>query len=164
MFAEVIVDIANSEVDRIFEYEAIEDVYEGSRVIVPFGYKKIEGIVIGLKQTSDFDRSKIKKIIGVIEDTPALTPECLSLVNFVRDRYHVPTALALRLFLPAEMRKGRVKAQTLSYYFINPSVSLTEIGAKLPARAVAQRGIIDHLSKCGREKSSVLNEKFGNSA
>ncbi|MBP5194170.1 MAG: primosomal protein N', partial [Clostridia bacterium] len=35
---------------------------------------------------------------------------------------------------------------------------------KLPARAVAQRGIIDHLSKCGREKSSVLNEKFGNSA
>ncbi|MBO7377869.1 MAG: primosomal protein N', partial [Clostridia bacterium] len=80
------------------------------------------------------------------------------------DRYHVPTALALRLFLPAEMRKGRVKAQTLSYYFINPSVSLTEIGAKLPVRAVAQRGIIDHLSKCGREKSSVLNEKFGNSA
>ena len=34
MYAEVIVDIASGEVDRIFEYEACEDVYEGSRVIV----------------------------------------------------------------------------------------------------------------------------------
>ena len=42
MYAEVIVDIASSEVDKIFEYEADENVYEGSRVIVPFGVKKVK--------------------------------------------------------------------------------------------------------------------------
>ena len=83
MYAEVIVDIASSEVDRIFEYEADENVYEGSRVIVPFGVKKIEGIVIGLKDECSFDKSKVKKIISVIEDTPALTAECLKLMYFV---------------------------------------------------------------------------------
>ena len=164
MYAEVIVDIANSEVDRIFEYEIVEDVYEGSRVIVPFGVKKIEGIVIRVKETCDFDKSKIKKICSVIEDTPALTKECLQLVKFITERYHVPTALALRLFLPAEMRKGRVKAQTKTFYTLNNAFSVTEIKAKIPARATAQNGIVDYLVENQRCASSELNEKFGNSA
>lgn len=164
MYAEVIVDIASSEVDRIFEYEAIEDVYEGSRVIVPFGVKKIEGIVIGLRERCEFDPSKVKKIISVIEDTPALTAECLQLVRFIRDRYHVPTALALRLFLPAEMRKGRVKPKTAVFYTINPSYSRTEILSKLNSRASSQRGIIEYLAENGRCASPQLREMFGDAA
>ena len=164
MYAEVIVDIANSEVDKIFEYEIDEDVYEGSRVIVPFGVKKIEGIVIGIKETCDFDKAKIKKIYSVIEDTPALTRECLELCKFVRDRYHVPTALALRSFLPSEMRKGKVKAQTSVFYRINTAYSSVEILSRLPSRATMQRGIIKFLEQNGRCGSVQLNEQFGNSA
>ena len=43
MVAEVIVDIAGSEVDRIFEYTAIEGVHPGCRVRVPFGGRVIDG-------------------------------------------------------------------------------------------------------------------------
>ncbi|MBP5308074.1 MAG: DEAD/DEAH box helicase [Clostridia bacterium] len=164
MYAEVIVDIASSEVDRIFEYEAIEDVYEGSRVSVPFGVKKIEGIVIRLKETCDFDPSKIKKIYGVIDDMPALTAECLKLVNYIKNRYHVPAALALRLFLPAEMRKGKVRARNLTFYKLNPAFSVTEMLAKIPLRANAQRGIIESLSEKEKILSSELNGQFGSSA
>ena len=164
MYAEVIVDIASSEVDRIFEYEASEDVYAGSMVSVPFGVKKIEGVVMRLKETCSFDPAKIKKISSVLEETPVLTAECLELVDFVKNRYHVPTAAALRLFLPAEMRKGRVKAKNVTFYRLNPSFSVTEITAKIPARATAQRGIIDILAQTEKCVSSELNEKFGNSA
>ena len=43
MTAEVIVDIAHSEVDKIFEYCSIEGVREGSRVKVPFGNTAVDG-------------------------------------------------------------------------------------------------------------------------
>ena len=54
MIAEVIVDILHSNVDRIFEYSFESGVYPGTRVIVPFGNKKIEGIVVNVKNTSQF--------------------------------------------------------------------------------------------------------------
>ena len=43
MYAEVIVDVNHSEVDKIFDYRiALPDVNVGSRVVVPFGKKNIE--------------------------------------------------------------------------------------------------------------------------
>ena len=54
MFAQVIVDIAHSEVDKIFEYSfSDEQITRGSRVVVPFGTKIIEGIVIDVKEKSE---------------------------------------------------------------------------------------------------------------
>ena len=42
------------------------------------------------------------------DEQPALIPECFSLMNELSERYRVPKAVCLRLFLPAEMRAGRV--------------------------------------------------------
>ena len=109
MVAEVIVDIAHSEVDKIFEYRAIDGVKAGSRVRVPFGRIQVDGYVMRLKEKSDFDADKLRPIASVIDD--ALTPECLSLVQSLSARYRCPKALVLRLFLPGEMRKGAVREQ-----------------------------------------------------
>ena len=107
MIAEVIVDITNSELDRIFDYDTGDlSVDAGYRVSVPFGNRKIEGIVIGLKQSSDLPKEKIKNIISVNDDFPALTKEALKLVDYISERYKVSKALAMRLFLPSEMRRG----------------------------------------------------------
>ena len=57
MTAEVIVDIAHSEVDKIFEYRAIDGVRAGSRVRVPFGGRTVDGYVMRLKEGSDYDSS-----------------------------------------------------------------------------------------------------------
>ncbi|MDY2926421.1 MAG: hypothetical protein SOT06_05085, partial [Eubacteriales bacterium] len=52
MFARVIVDISNTNVDRLFTYSIPDDmqIVSGQRVLVPFGRgnKPIEGIVIEL--------------------------------------------------------------------------------------------------------------------
>ena len=65
MFADVIVDITATEVDRIFEYSFIDDTIKtGSRVLVPFGGKKICGIVVLVKDTSVYPPEKIKPIIS----------------------------------------------------------------------------------------------------
>ena len=51
MIAEVIVDIAASETDRIFDYLCDEDTIVGSRVRAPFGGKTVTGFVMRLKES-----------------------------------------------------------------------------------------------------------------
>lgn len=108
MYAKVIVDIAHSQVDRVFEYSCPEDTRVGCRVKVPFGNRIIEGFVIAVSQTSDFPAQKIKPITCVYDELPALVPECFALMEKIASRYRVPKATSLRLFLPSEMRLGRV--------------------------------------------------------
>ncbi|MBR2480288.1 MAG: hypothetical protein IKB56_03165, partial [Clostridia bacterium] len=43
MFYEVIVDISNSEIDKVFDYHAPFSVEVGHRVLVPFGRRQVEG-------------------------------------------------------------------------------------------------------------------------
>ena len=75
MFAQVIVDILHSSVDRIYDYSFTEGVYPGCRVVVPFGNKKVDGIVISDSQTTSYPLDKIKQIICVKDSVNALTSQ-----------------------------------------------------------------------------------------
>ena len=86
MIFEVIVDISNSEVDRVFDYIGDETICVGNRVIVPFGNRKIEGFVIGQKDNTDFDISKLKKIIKKIDNYVTINHEMIELMRFMVDR------------------------------------------------------------------------------
>ena len=108
MFAKVIVDIAHSQVDKVFEYSCPDELKVGSRVKVPFGGRKIDGFVIGVSRTSSYPADKIKSVAEVFDEPPALIPECFALMEKISSRYRVPKAVALRLFLPSEMRLGKV--------------------------------------------------------
>ena len=67
MIAEIIVDILNSEVDKIFDYNADENIKIGQRVLVPFGNRTVEGYVINIKETSSCDKSKLKSVIKALD-------------------------------------------------------------------------------------------------
>ena len=155
MTAEVIVDIARSEVDRIFEYTAIDGVRAGCRVRVPFGGRTVDGYVMRLKEGSDCPPLRLKPILSVVDD--ALTPECLSLVRAISERYHCPQALTLRLFLPAEMRRGTVRELTRNVVY-------PVEGAQIPARAKAQAAAYAYLTEHGGTALAELSEKFGRAA
>ena len=77
MYAQVIVDISNDAVDRVFEYTALPDTKIGMRVKVPFAGRTVLGYVIGLSEDTAFDKAKIKSIISNLESVPKLKPEIL---------------------------------------------------------------------------------------
>ena len=108
MYAKVIVDIARSEADKIFEYSCPDTLKAGSRVKVPFGGRIIEGFVIDVSPLSSYEN--VKPVAEILDEEPALTQECFSLMESIARRYRVPKAVALRLFIPSEMRRGRVHA------------------------------------------------------
>lgn len=113
MYASVIVDIINSEVDRIFEYSIPDglNVCVGYRVKVPFGKGNAmrEGYVIALSDTLKYTGGEIKNIAGVLSDFPAFTEGQIKLAYMMRRYYHTTLAAALRLMFPSQMRGGHVK-------------------------------------------------------
>ena len=143
MIAEVIVDIASSETDRIYDYLCDDDIVVGSRVRAPFGGKTVPGFVMRIKDSTEYPMEKLKKVLPCPDELPALNEECLSLAEKLHARYRVPKALTLRLFLPAEMRTGKVRELTRNYAeLITP---LSEIS--LSKTAKNQMGAAEYLSE-----------------
>ncbi len=165
MIAEVIVDITNSKLDKIFDYKIPSSNFTcGSRVIVPFGNRKIEGYIINLKEKSDFDDSKLKYVLRVVDDIPVLSQEFLDLANYMHKKYHVSMASILRLFLPSEMRNGKVRQKNVRFAFLKENVILTDAISSLRANAENQIAILKFLQENGKTQTSIINEKYSSQA
>ncbi len=157
MFAEIIIDQDAKALDRVFEYIIPDDMSlsVGMRVYIPFGKRILQGYVIKVKDDCDYDSEKLKSIISKIEDFSAIKPQMLKIMEFMAEKYHLKLASILRLFLPAEMREGKVKELFKTYYSLVEGASIV-----LPKSAKKQAEIIDMLQN-GRVSAVELAEKFG---
>ena len=163
MIAKVIVDIASSAVDKVFDYDLGSFcVREGTRVLVPFGPRVIEGIVIELSEQSDFDKSKLKTIVKPLEDFPVITADQLEIMKYLGSAFHIGKADALRLFLPSEMRQGKVKDLVVREVVISPDAESSI--ADISSRAGKQRELAAYLLEKGVEYHAKLADMFGASA
>ncbi len=156
MIAEVIVDIAASETDRIFDYLCDDATVVGSRVRAPFGGKILPGFVMKLKETSTVPREKLKKVLPCSDELPALNSECLYLAEKLTARYRVPKALTLRLFLPSEMRTGKVRE--LFRLYAENVMPVAEM--ELRKTAKNQIGAAEYLEKNGKTDCAYLNSVY----
>ncbi len=156
MIAEVIVDIAASETDRIFDYLCDEDIKIGSRVRAPFGGKTLPGFVMRLKETSTYPTEKLKRVTACEDELPALNLECLDLAEKLARRYRVPKALTLRLFLPAEMRTGKIRERTKNY----ARLLLPIDECKIIKSAKNQLGAAAYLAEHGKTECAYLNNLY----
>lgn len=158
MIAEVIVDIASSETDKIFDYIATDDTKIGSRVRVPFGSRHIIGFVVNLKGESAFSAQKIKRVDEALDGVPAITEECMYLAKKLCKRYGVPMALSLRLFIPPQMRSGAVKEIFKKYYFV------TDKPAEFIRSAKTQEAAYLYIKERGEASRAELVQKYSASA
>lgn len=85
----------------------------GARVLCPFGRRKLVGVVLEVQQSVDFDASKIKPVLDVVDEQPALSSELLSFLRQLSDYYLAPIGETLRLALPSLERSQvqKLKAQ-----------------------------------------------------
>ncbi|NRO75219.1 Primosomal protein N' [Lactobacillus helveticus] len=109
MIAQVIVDVAAKQTDRIFEYhipaELEKDVKIGSRIIVPFGRRKVQGFVVGIEEKSQF-KGKLKDLLVTVDEMPPLTPELIKLSENLAQNIFSYRITILQAMLPWVMRAG----------------------------------------------------------
>jgi len=77
----------------------------GSRLLVPFGRKRITGYIVALHQSldpaADLDEASIKDAEELLDAEPLLTPEILDITRWVADYYAAPWGEVLKAALPA---------------------------------------------------------------
>jgi len=82
MYAEVVVNINNKAVDRIFDYFVPEEIQSiivpGIRVFVPFGPRSVAGYVLKTKDSTEF-KGTIRNIHRIMDVQPLLTNELIEL-------------------------------------------------------------------------------------
>lgn len=126
MYAKVMVDVAHSNVDRLFTYEipAGMNIAPGQRVLVPFGggNRSMEGFALEISPAAPEGVMNIKRIMRTMEPYPALTTEQIELAKWISQSYHCLLVEALRLMIPAQLRGGRVKEKTERIIRIAPDV------------------------------------------
>lgn len=159
MYAEVIVDISASAVDKIYDYDISDlNIQEGYRVLVPFGKFNTEGFVIRVKSQTNYDAKKIKKVIAPIDDFAVITPEMIELMHKMCKKYHLKYIDALRLFIPSEMRTGKVKS--LSKKVLQFKGDKQQILSSLRKNAKNQLELLNFLTPDQKYYKSDLNAQF----
>lgn len=164
MIAKVIVDISAGDVDRVFDYRAIEGAVRGSRVFVPFGRQCVEGYVIDITDTTEVPQDKLKDIISVLDDRPIVSEEFLSLCDYMTERFHLRKIDVFRLFLPAKMRGGRIKALNKIVVYVNPEYIDVDPNLFIKTSAHSQMEVFEYLLDAQSAEQSYLNANFSAAA
>ncbi|HWK71278.1 MAG TPA: primosomal protein N' [Burkholderiaceae bacterium] len=89
----------------VFDYRAGAQVAVGTRVIVPFGRRKLVGVVVGLPPQPEFDPAQVKEIDQLLDDTPPLPADWLRLASFAAQYYQRPLGEVILPALPPSLRK-----------------------------------------------------------
>ncbi len=158
MIAEIIVDVQNSNVDKIFDYILPdESIKVGSRVLVPFGNRKIEGYIINIKESSNYDK-EIKSVIKALDTKPLIKQELIALCHELKKKYNIRMVDAIRLVIPSQLRNNKTKESNIFF------ISLDEeklANVNIRSNAVNQRKIIFELQNKGSLEATYLSKKYG---
>ncbi len=106
--AEVIVDVSSKNIDRPFDYKIPDHlkgmIEVGMRVIVPFGPRKLQGFVTGLKDSSELNGGSMKEVEKLLDLTPVLTEELMRLSSWLSDKTLSFKITALQAMSPAALK------------------------------------------------------------
>lgn len=160
MVCEVIVDIANSNVDKIFDYNVSDEnnFKIGQRVLVPFGNRSIQGYILKFKDKSNVNSSKLKSVIKSLDDFSYLNEETINLMEYLIKTYNLRYADCLRLFVPNVVRKN-VKEKFIKYAKLSKNYEKNN-----KKNNANQQKIIDFLKTNSPFKISELNVLFSPSS
>ena len=107
MVIEVLVELANKNIDKTFDYLVPESLISmikvGIRVIVPFGKQTLEGFVLNIKENSNYN-DNLKEIIEVVDEDVILNDELLKLGKYISDTCLSTLISSYQVMLPKALK------------------------------------------------------------
>lgn len=102
----------------------------GTRVLAPFGHRKLVGIVLQIKTTSDIPARQLRAAERILDDQATLPTTILDLSLWAAQYYQHPVGDAISNALPVLLRKA-----TTPLWAVEKAWRLTTEGKGLPAGA-----------------------------
>lgn len=160
MIAEVLVELSNKNIDKVFDYIVPEtlknDIKIGIRVTVPFGSQTLEGFVLGVK--NDTSLTSLKEIINVVDKEVILDSELLELGKKMSLKYLSTLISCYQVMLPKALKAQagtNINKKIEKYVELNIDMSNLS-NYKITSK---QKEIIDLIS----EKGTVLKKELSSS-
>ena len=130
--------------DRLFDYRCDDarDDAVGRLVVVPFGRGRKVGVVIAVSNRTDVADERIRPVLRVVRDLPALPAATLDLLRFCHRYYHHPLGATVANALPTALRRpdGTALGPRVGY---RPAPDPEGVDRKVvPTRAVAQHALL----------------------
>ena len=119
IYADIIVDITNEKLDKIFQYAIPEHLKGklgvGTEVLVPFGKgnKEIRGYIVGFSEIPGYDPEKIKEILSVPETSVDIEAKLVALAAWMKEAYGGTMIQALKTVLPIKKKEKEREKRTL---------------------------------------------------
>lgn len=137
----------DSDYDYFIPEHLINSVTVGKRVKVPFGKANVvrDGIVVKVFEAIN---SNLKEILSVVDSTPVLSEEMISLALWLKERCFCTTYDCLRLMLPRGLDKVGEKTNKMVRLIVNDENDLPKLTPK-------QRNVTNLLFDIG---TASLNE------
>jgi primosomal protein N' (replication factor Y) (superfamily II helicase) len=149
---------------RTFDYRSEQpQLAPGQRVWVPFGRRRVIGLIVARRDRTDVPAGKLRAIFGPVDAEPTFDSGLLQLLLWSADYYRHPVGEVIAAAMPAALRTGTpLREETVVW-------SLTESGRReaptqLKARAVRLRAIIEALTRSGELTASELASETGSTA
>src|SRR5580704_5248925 len=126
--------------DQVFTYLLPETlrhrVQTGSRVLAPFGTRKLAGVV--LRTHSEHPASPARELLRLLDEEPALNDELLKLGYWISSYYCAPLGEVLRAMTPlaGDLRRGKMFSLTRSGRDAARQLHLNETNSADPATEI----------------------------
>lgn len=132
----------------------------GIRVVVPFGRRKVIGIVVGSANSSNIPEKKLKVIESKLDLVPLISDELMWLYRWVSRYYHYPLGDVILRTLPKMVRDG-ASTDGLS----QDGYCLSDKGRRdrplISKKSIKQRMLLDKLSACDSPVLKATIKQWG---
>ncbi|MFL0801490.1 MAG: primosomal protein N' [Agarilytica sp.] len=130
--------------------------HAGSRVKVPFGGRTLVGVVIATQNTTDISTGKIKDTLEILDNTPCLPEELLTLCQWGANYYQHPIGEVISAALPQRLREGLQPEKHTHYEHTQEGKGLPSEALK---RAKKQQEIHQHLLEHQHITHAQINDQ-----
>ena len=149
----------------LFDYMVAEsmEIMIGQRVVVPFGKRKMVGVVMQITATTEIENVRIKQVTKVLNDSLPLSSELLSLLKFCSEYYCYPIGQTVLSALPTRLRSDKpIVSKNILDFCLSAQGQMLNLD-EFPKRKVVQRRILAKLStqNCNLAQLKSLSASAG---
>jgi len=126
----------------------------GYRALVPFGKKRLVGVIWDVTTKSKVTDSRLRSVEKILRDVAPLPHEWLALVEFCSDYYHGPLGEVVAAALPPRLRTAKTVPISPRDYVLTPTGR--DALAATPSRHRRLRALLSRLAR-GRASESELD-------
>lgn len=149
---------------RLFDYRAPQAAQgaaqPGSRVWVPFGRRKVIGVVIECRSHSDIPENKLRTALAVVDYEPTFDLQLLSVLQWAAEYYRHPIGEVIATAMPIPLRQGaplEVEQIVCRLTAAGRERALNELNK----RAAKQRAAVEWLLRTSEAPPDELKEGAG---